>query len=229
MSGAAKATASWDAEYAGGRRYRDDPPVPFVDDIVLAAKYAGVSRGLYAGCGNGRNYIPLSEAGLELVGLDISEVAIGQLTERAPGFCDRLVVGDLTALPAEAVYPLVISIQVAQHGTREQVHAHLADTMARVAPGGLLAVRVNSCGTDIECSYDIVEQGADRSVTVRYSEGPKAGLEVHFWAGKELAGLVGGAGFSPLLQLRPDSVWRAGAGASRGQWQQWEGIWRRDT
>jgi hypothetical protein len=47
-----------------------------VDDIITAARDAGISRGLYIGCGNGRNYIPLSEAGLDLTGLDISVTAI---------------------------------------------------------------------------------------------------------------------------------------------------------
>ena len=32
--------ASWDKEYASGR-YRDDPPVAFVADILTAARQAG--------------------------------------------------------------------------------------------------------------------------------------------------------------------------------------------
>ena len=48
--------ASWDAEYRRGR-YSDEPPVGFADDIVAAARGHGVSRGLYVGCGNGRNEI----------------------------------------------------------------------------------------------------------------------------------------------------------------------------
>ena len=59
------AVRACDAEYAAGR-YRGEPPVRFVDDIVAAAKDAGVDRGLYRGCGNGRNYIPLTESGLDL-------------------------------------------------------------------------------------------------------------------------------------------------------------------
>lgn len=54
------AVRAWDAEYAAGR-YVDDPPVGFVEDIVAAAKDARVDHGLYFGCGNGRNYIPVAE------------------------------------------------------------------------------------------------------------------------------------------------------------------------
>jgi hypothetical protein len=60
-----------DAEYASGR-YEGEPPVRFADDIAAVAKDAGTASGLYIGCGNGRNYIPLTEAGLDLIGLDIS-------------------------------------------------------------------------------------------------------------------------------------------------------------
>jgi SAM-dependent methyltransferase len=72
-----------DAEYAAGR-YAGEPPVAFVHDIVAAARDAGADGGLYIGCGNGRNYIPLAEAGLDLTGLDISGTAIAQLAVRLP-------------------------------------------------------------------------------------------------------------------------------------------------
>lgn len=58
---------AWDAEYASGR-YLGEPPVGFIDDIVAAAKAASADWGLYIGCGNGRNYIPLTKAGLDLIG-----------------------------------------------------------------------------------------------------------------------------------------------------------------
>ena len=70
-----EAAASWDAEYASGR-YRHEPPVGFTRDIIGAARAAKLRRGLYIGCGNGRNLVPLSEAGLDLIGLDISPRAI---------------------------------------------------------------------------------------------------------------------------------------------------------
>jgi hypothetical protein len=59
-----------------------------------------------------------------LTGLDISSAAIAQLAARAPARRDRLVLGDLSALPAVSVYPLLIGIQVFQHGDRAAAHAH---------------------------------------------------------------------------------------------------------
>ena len=40
-------------------RYTGEPPVAFIRDILAAAREAGVTDGLYIGCGNGRDYLPL--------------------------------------------------------------------------------------------------------------------------------------------------------------------------
>jgi SAM-dependent methyltransferase len=141
-----RAAASWDAEYAAGR-YAGEPPVAFTRDILAAARRATVSSGLYIGCGNGRNYLPLVAGGLDLTGLDISPAAIAQLAARAPGRRDRLFCGDLDALPAAARYPLVIGIQVFQHGDRAAAHAHIRAAQRRVSPGGLFCLRVSATAT----------------------------------------------------------------------------------
>lgn len=218
------AVRAWDAEYASGR-YSGEPPVRFAADVLAAAKDAGIVHGLYIGCGNGRNYIPLTEAGLDLTGLDISATAISQLAERLPERRDRLVTGDLSALPPARQFPLVVAIQVLQHGSRAETHALLAESLGRVTAGGLFAIRVNAVGTDVHYAHEVTERDADGSFTVRYLRGPKAGMAVHFWAARELHAAVAEAGFMPLLALRPQATWRADPG--HGLWLQWEGIYRR--
>jgi len=156
-----------------------DPPVTFTYDILAAARAAGLVRGLYIGCGNGRNYLPLVAGGLDLTGLDISAVAIAQLAARAPTRRDRLVCGDLKALPAEASYPLVVGIQVFQHGDRHDAHAHIRAAQQRVGPDGLFCLRVNTTATDIWPENEVTERDADDGLTVRYLAGPKQGLHVH--------------------------------------------------
>jgi Methyltransferase domain len=126
MDGVATA---WDAQYRAGR-YRHEPPVAFTRDILAAARAAGLAHGLYVGCGNGRNYLPLVAGGLDLTGLDISATAIAQLGASAPDRRHRLVCGDLAVLPAGAMYPLVIGIQVFQHGDRAAAHAHIRAAQA---------------------------------------------------------------------------------------------------
>jgi SAM-dependent methyltransferase len=216
------AAASWDAEYASGR-YRHEPPVRFTRDIIGAARSANLRRGLYVGCGNGRNLVPLSDAGLDLIGLDISARAVGQLRARRPGAA-RLVVGGIDALRPSAAFDLVIGIQVFQHGHRGLAHRHLAGAAAHVAPGGLLCVRVNAAGTDIRYRHVRTEEAGDGSFTARYLDGPKTGLEIHFFAAAELTGLIG-KGFTPLMPLRLDST--PHGPPATGRWSQWEAIWRR--
>lgn len=117
------AAAAWDAEYAAGR-YAGEEPVAFTSDILTVARRTGATRGLYVGCGNGRNYLPLVAGGLDLTGLDISAAAIAQLAA-TPDRRDLLIHGDLSSLPVEAAYPLIIGIQVFQHGDRATAHAHI--------------------------------------------------------------------------------------------------------
>jgi SAM-dependent methyltransferase len=196
------------------RRYVTGPVAP-------RARQAGLTRGLYIGCGNGRNYLPLSEGGLDLVGLDISRVAIMQLGERVPERRSRLVVGDISALPSDARFPIVIGLQVFQHGNRTQAHEHIQAAQERVTPGGLFCLRVNAIGTDVEHDHEQTELGADAGCTIRYIQGPKSGLDVHFFSESELVSLFDH--WKPVLALRPQVTWREPP--QHGQWTQWEAIW----
>jgi SAM-dependent methyltransferase len=218
------AAASWDAEYACGR-YAAEPPVAFTRDIIDTAAGLNLRHGLYIGCGNGRNLVPMLDAGLALTGLDISEQAVAQLRARRPGQVP-LVTGDLSAVSPSARFGLVIGIQVFQHGNRAQAHRHMAAAAAHVRPGGLLCVRVNAAGTDIRHDHERTEQHRDGGFTVRYRSGPKTGLEIHFFSAAELTALAGPR-FRPILPLRVQCTPHLPPAA--GQWSQWEVIWQAHT
>jgi SAM-dependent methyltransferase len=216
---------SWDREYALGR-YEDEPPVPFVEDILRAVAADGLSgaRGLDIGCGNGRNYIPMVLAGLDLIGLDVSAAALDRLAARMRERRDRLVLGDLAALPEAGTYPVVIGIQVFQHGDRRATHRFLADAQDRVAPGGLFCLRVNAVGTHVWPEHEIVERHPDGGFTVRYTTGSKNGILIHFFSSEEIVASFRRA-FEVVLPLRLTSTERVPP--APGTWAQWEGIWRR--
>ena len=217
------AAAAWDVEYAAGR-YRDEQPLPFVGDILAAARAQRLlgEVGLYVGCGNGRNYLPLVRGGLDLVGLDVSATALAQLLAHAPERRARLIHGDLAALPAGATYPIVIGIQVFQHGDRATAHEHVRAAQRRLAPGGLFCLRVNAVGTDLEYGHELRERDSGGGFTIRYNAGPKAGLDVRFFAESELDELF--ADYVPVHGPRLAQTWRVPR--TRGQWSQWEAIWR---
>jgi hypothetical protein len=226
MSGELTNVASaWDREYAAGR-YAGDPPVPFVGDIIASATRADVldRPGVYIGCGNGRNYVPLVDRGLDLVGLDVSAMAIRQLSARVPDRAPYLIHGDITALPRGARYGTVVGLQVFQHGDRAACHAHVLAAQELLAPGGVMAVRVNAVGTDIEFDHEVVEEREGSGLTVRYLQGPKRGLLVHFFDRPELEALFADR-LDVDLPVRRDRTRRPRRGS--GQWSQWEGIWLR--
>ncbi len=216
---------AWNREYAAGR-YVGDAPVPFVRDILASAVRADVldRPGVYVGCGNGRNYVPLVAGGLDLIGLDVSKAAIRMLAARLPERARRLIHGDLTMLRAGARFGVVVGLQVFQHGDRATCHRHVLAAQDLLAPGGLMAVRVNAVGTDIEFDHEVVEARQGRGLTVRYRQGPKRGLLVHFYDRPELEGLFARR-FDPHLPVRCDRIRRSRPGS--GHWSQWEGIWMR--
>lgn len=85
-----------------------------------------------------------------------------------------------------------------------------------------MVVRVNAVGTDIEFDHDFVESDEGAGFTIRYLQGPKRGLLVHFFERSELETLFADS-FDIDLPIRVDSTkWRP---PGSGQWSQWEAIW----
>ncbi|MFB8000365.1 class I SAM-dependent methyltransferase [Streptomyces sp. NPDC056002] len=220
-----RAMTSWDTEYRTGR-YDGAPRVEFVEDIVSAAASLPESpRGLYVGCGNGRNYLPLRAAGLRLTRLDISRVALEGLAQRAPESANDLFHGSVFDLPEGDPYDLVVGIQVFQHGNRATAHAHVEAALERVARGGLFCVRVNAVGTDLYPEHEVTERHADGGLTVHYLSGSKSGLDIHFFSHAELESLVPTATFRRVVGPRIHQTHRTPP--APGQWSQWEVIYER--
>jgi SAM-dependent methyltransferase len=217
------AASRWDEEYRDGR-YDDEPPVAFVRDIIEAVRTHRPTTdvGLYIGCGNGRNFVCLTEAGLDLVGLDISRTALDQLSARLPAGAARLIHGDLAALPQGVTFGTVIGIQVFQHGTGAEACEHVRAAIDLLVPGGLFCVRVNAVGTEIEYAHRVLADSAVSGLTVRYEDGPKRGLVIHFFARAEIEHLM--TRLVPILPLRIQRTIRQDPSA--GHWDQWEGIWQ---
>jgi len=216
----------WDAEYRRGR-YQDEAAIPFVTEILKTLqenRKAWLGLGLYVGCGNGRNYLALVDAGAKLQGLDVSNEAIRRLRARRPDPALRLSVGDFREYRNDGAFNYIIAIQVFQHGSDGDVVRYFANAAASLAPGGLFFLRVNSTSTEIYHPHALVDRNQLGGFTIRYDKGPKRGLLVHFYSREELLARTE-TEFELVQAPREDVIRRRPPKA--GHWAQWEVIWRR--
>ena len=216
----------WDAEYRLGR-YAEDPPLPFVTEIFHTLRRDPVASdgiGLYVGCGNGRNYLPLVDRGLRLCGLDLSLESLRQLAQRRPGTSLPLICGEFGAFYSACPFHYLVALQVFQHGTEADVARYFNHASALLRPGGLFFLRVNSVSTQIYHDHTVIERSALGGITVRYDAGPKTGLPVHFYSREEVCELTRER-FQSVTGPREDVIPRSAP--KRGFWVQWEGVWRR--
>lgn len=216
----------WNKEYRQGR-YDGEPPVPFVREILRtlqADSNLWSGTGLYVGCGNGRNYLPLIDAGAKLQGLDISEEAIRRLVIRRPGRRLPVTAGDFRRYADGAAFAYLVAIQVFQHGGDDDAERYFANVATALKPGGIFFLRVNSAATEVYHRHTVVERNELGGFTIRYEEGPKQGLLVHFYSRDELLSRTSAA-FELVMDPREDIIRRAPP--KSGTWAQWEAIWRR--
>lgn len=207
---------NWDRAYQQGK-YDHEAPIPLTQDIIVTVSERGLKDkpGFYPGCGNGRNFVPLLDAGLKLEGNDVSPVAVKQLKQRQPKA--NVEVGDFLTHIAEAPYAYLLSIQLFQHGDRKTVR-HLFDKAYELLqPGGLFVLRVNSIHTQIVQQYDLVEHSPEGGFTVQYHTGQKTGLHVHFYSAEELHNLTK-LSYNIVLPLREEFMPRDDG----TYWVQWE-------
>jgi SAM-dependent methyltransferase len=209
---------NWDSAYKKGK-YAQEAPIALVHEIIDTVSDLGLvdKRGYYPGCGNGRNYVPLLDAGLLIDGDDISSIAINQLKALRPKA--PVTVGDFLTHETNFLYDYLISIQLFQHGTSDIVKKLFKKAHELLAPQGLFILRVNSIHTQIIEKYDKTESLANGSFTIRYHTGQKAGQDIHFYSAEELCGILSHS-YKVILPLREEFIERADG----TKWVQWETI-----
>lgn len=218
----------WDDLYRDGR-YADGEPVAFVRTVVETLRRRGDARrlrGLYVGCGNGRNYVPLADAGLDgLSGIDVSPVAVDQLSKRRPQLAGRLRVADFETFETALPLDYIVAIQVFQHGDGHETAEYFRRSFRLLDENGLLFLRVNSSATDVYFEHTVVDHGRHGGFAVRYTSGPKRGLTVRFFAAADIAACLADAGFEIIYGPEENTVKRSPP--QTGMWSQWEVIARK--
>ncbi len=214
----------WDEEYERGR-YENEPPTKFVGTIMqtLDSLEKSNGSGLYVGCGNGRNYVPLIAHGLDIFGIDISAAAIDRLKQRATESANRLECVGFLDFNSALLFDYIIAIQVFQHGTWDEISKYFAKTSGLLKSDGLLFLSVNSVSTDIYHKHTIVEETSFDGKTVLYTEGPKKDINIHFYSRQELDVLS--KEFEYVILPYENKTIRTIPGA--GTWSQWELVLRK--
>ena len=218
----AKTSRRWNKEYKSGR-YNNEPPVNFVKkitDVLEKNPHHSKGVGLYVGCGNGRNYIPLADLGLNIIGIDISNVAIDELIKKNSTYSDKLSCQDFENFHSEKLFDYIIAIQVFQHGTQKEISKYFEKASSLLKSGGLLFLRVNSVSTDIYFKHITTETNNHGGITIRYVEGPKKDLDIHFYSREELDVLC--TDFDYITPPYEDMTKRDSP--KTGTWSQWELI-----
>ena len=188
---------------------------------------ASTKVGLYVGCGNGRNYVPITAAREldNIVGLDSSDVAISQLQKKHPELADRLVCGTFEAFESDVQFDYIIAIQVFQHGVHQTISGYFDKVKRLLHQDGLFFFRVNSATTDIYYKHKTIEREENGGFTIIYEEGPKRDLNVHFFSRDELLEFFANMGFEIISGPIECSELRKPP--KTGSWSQWESVLRK--
>lgn len=212
---------NWDRAYSQGKYYQE-VAIPFVDDIknALTANKLTHETGFYPGCGNGRNLIPLIEAGLKIEANDISPEAIRQLQSKVPHV--RATVGDFMETNPEQPYGYILSLQLFQHTDQAGIIKLFQKTYDLLRPAGIFALRVNSIHTQIEQQHTVTDHSQTGGFTIQYHSGHKEGQYIHFYSAEEIHSLTG-EHFETILPLREEFIPRNDG----TYWAQWETILRK--
>lgn len=218
---------AWDNAYKTGK-YKEAQALAFTETIVefIQKKLPKKSKGLYVGCGNGRNFVPLVRRGLDLDGVDISGVGINEIRNRLPGYSGSLNVGDFRDIQGQT-WDYLISLQVFQHGSSNELNSFYASSARLLKNSGYLFLRVNASTTQLDLGHVILEGEKNKSRTVKYTEGHKAVGEVliHFYDKDELLQLANDNGFKVTPPPLEDRTYRETPRG--GFWSQWETIWQK--
>jgi SAM-dependent methyltransferase len=165
------------------------PPNPELIRYARIQQQRGARRVLDIGCGAGRNAAPLSELGLQVIGVDLSAPMLTAAAARAPRV--QLMMAPMRSLPVRS---RSIDLLVA-HGiwnlarSRGEFHRALAEAARVAAPGAALFVFTFSRHTLEPGARPLAGQGF---VFTQFSGSPQV-----FLTDEQLIDELGAVGFEP--------------------------------
>ena len=122
------------AIHALGHAWSSDRPTPIVEEILERYGLPKSARLLELGCGEGRDALPLLEAGRDLLATDLSPEAVAWCRRLAPAHAARFQVLDClgAALPErfDFIYAVAVLHMLTEDGDRARFYAFLREHLA---------------------------------------------------------------------------------------------------
>jgi SAM-dependent methyltransferase len=137
------ADTSREAERIYGEAWADDYDVLFdeVDERLIdrLVDLSGSSRrALELAVGTGRVAIPLSERGVEVSGIDVSEAMLARLADKPGGEKIHVTLGDMVEVPVDGTFPLayIVFNSLFAISTQERQVRFFQNVADHLEPGG---------------------------------------------------------------------------------------------
>lgn len=180
----------WEVAWREGRWKEVSPPLPAVVEFAKELKKAGARIVLDLGCGAGRHAIHLAESGIQVVALDVSDTALGTLSQRLMKAAlpnTTLVRHEMSDLPfIDGYFDAVISTNVLHHGKLAQI-LQTINEIHRVMKDGATGFVVTLSRSDFRIGNgSLVEPN-----TYLFTEGDEKGIMHHFFSREELLSYFG--------------------------------------
>ena len=185
---------TWDRRWLGGL-YEAAPPLEEVR-VFVEHHLGDLQPGdavIDLGCGNGRHLRALAGTAT-IVGTDISGRGLGSLcrTLELEGRTPRAVQCLHAALPfRHHCFAAALAVQALEDGPVASAWVALRELHQILRPGAPVFVRVPARRFEHHWRHD----RTDELGTIRYLDGPKAGIYVHFYEAEELSDVLRSAGF----------------------------------
>ena len=137
----------WDADAAG--RYDTPGTGMFAPEVIgptvaRLAELAGDGRALEFAIGTGRVAVPLTEAGVPVTGIELSDPMIDQLRTKVDEATIPVVVGDMATATASGTYTLVYLVfnTIANLLTQDEQVACFRNAARHLGPGGRFVIEL---------------------------------------------------------------------------------------
>lgn len=128
---------AWAEEYDAIHDEVDEKMIDLLVDLAGSSR-----RALELAVGTGRVAIPLSEQGIEVSGIDISESMLSRLAAKPSGQRVRVTLGDMVEVPVEGTFPLVFVVfnSLFAVSTQERQVRCFQNVADHLEPGGRFLV-----------------------------------------------------------------------------------------